>query len=62
MALWREDPRENELPLELQVAHVCVGSLQNVWILSGKWHQHISGWLFRGKRGALGSLEDVQRI
>lgn len=36
MALWREDPRENELPLRLQIAHVCVGPLQNMWMLSGK--------------------------
>lgn len=36
MALLREDPRENELPLGLQVVHVCVGPLQNMWILSQK--------------------------
>ena len=36
MALSRRDPCENELPLGLQVASICAGPLQNVWVLPGK--------------------------
>lgn len=53
MALWREDPHENELPLVLQVAHVCVGPLQNMWIL-GRLGNSISTYQAACSKGRKG--------
>lgn len=63
MALGRRNLCENELPLRLQVAFIGAGPLQNMWVLPGKWHQHISTVsrrLAQGEKGC-GQPGGVQR-
>lgn len=59
MAFGRRDPSEEELPRGLQIARVCAGPLQSVWVLPGQQHRHrprVSRSPEQGQRD-LGSLE-----